>query len=271
MMARLAATLPSPPSAMESVFLAGRLANFCVGCGLHLHAVHHSTDKSTHCHFDAHHQIWPPLRGGHGPAFTLRMWLVRYLRAFDAAHASASLPVRIARYLRARRHRPVTLDELCRAVGASCSAVKHAFTARYGLSPATYHTRVRLRFVVDVLGRSEKVDSAASRAGYCGQGSFYTIFQQHTGIAPAHVRKLSANEREALIAARLETRVAVLRQRVKAESRKPKAESRKPKAESRKPKADHRRSNALPSIALKRTPASAAKVGAMSAGVAGLS
>ena len=70
-----------------------------------------------------------------------------------------------------------------------------------------------MREVVKGLASGEKVECAARRGGYFGEGSFYAAFERTTGYRPGQIRTLSAEELRTLLSAQLEVNPALLRQR----------------------------------------------------------
>jgi AraC-like DNA-binding protein len=129
-----------------------------------------------------------------GPLF-LREIVFRLLRqdqaprlVTGALYGKASRKVFAAiRYMQAEYHRPITIDEIARSVGASTSTLAHSFKEIIGVSPYHFLKQLRLeRARVLMIREGWGVSEAAARTGYASPSHFVRAFTSYFGEAPSH-------------------------------------------------------------------------------------
>lgn len=93
-----------------------------------------------------------------------------------------------AAFIRAHRLDPLTLEDICSAVGLSRAYLIRAFGKRFGLTPHGYlldqrvqHARAQLR-----LGRP--IAEVALEAGFADQAHLQRAFKRHLAATPGHYR-----------------------------------------------------------------------------------
>jgi len=93
-----------------------------------------------------------------------------------------------AAFIRAHRLDPLSVDEVCQAVGLSRAYLIRAFGKRFGLTPHGYlldqrvqHARAQLR-----LGRP--IAEVALEAGFADQAHLQRAFKRHLAMTPGHYR-----------------------------------------------------------------------------------
>ena len=88
-------------------------------------------------------------------------------------------------YLHSVVDRPVSLDELASAVGASQFQLLRSFQKCFGDSPATYHRRLRLsRVVEEAQRRGISLAAASEMFGFADGSSFSHCYKRAFGRAP---------------------------------------------------------------------------------------
>ena len=92
-------------------------------------------------------------------------------------------------YLFDHPDRGVPLAELARATGLSASRLSHAFTARFGISPAAFSLRLRTDRARRALLAGSTITQASSDAGFSDQAHLTRNFRRFVGPTPsAYVR-----------------------------------------------------------------------------------
>lgn len=204
--------LPEPIAIVEALWLRDKLSGFCSRAAADFHIGQHEYVSLLRCGFT-------PLAGSasrwsgapKSARFLVRLWVARYLTAFDGSHPVQSLPARAARLLRRSTGQMIQIDQLARKLGTSRPVLVRVFERRFGLTPKAYETRVRMRSIVVALRASDvKVECAALCAGYRGQGSFYKAFGRATGLTPLQIRAISHVDARVLLAGALEINPAAL-------------------------------------------------------------
>jgi AraC family transcriptional regulator len=85
--------------------------------------------------------------------------------------------------------RPVTAEEIARAVGVSVFHLTRAFTTAIGMPPARYHRLRRLSEAAKALvGSDDRIVDVALSAGYGSQEAFTRAFTTAFSVTPAAVR-----------------------------------------------------------------------------------
>ncbi|MGF6767781.1 AraC-like DNA-binding protein [Paraburkholderia sp. GAS199] len=129
-----------------------------------------------------------------GPLF-LREIVFRLLRhdqasrlVTSALHGKGSRKVFAAiRYMQAEYSKPITIDEIARAVGASTSTLAHSFKDAIGVSPYQFLKQLRLeRARVLIIREGLGINEAATRTGYASTSHFVKAFTSYFGEAPSH-------------------------------------------------------------------------------------
>jgi AraC-like DNA-binding protein len=88
-------------------------------------------------------------------------------------------------YLHSTTDRPIDLDELSAAVGASPFRLLAAFQQCFGETPASYHRKLRLNLVLDEARRREvSISAVADEFGFAGASSFSHAYRRAFGHAP---------------------------------------------------------------------------------------
>ena len=89
--------------------------------------------------------------------------------------------------------------------------IDRLFVRRYGLTPKSYHTRVRLRRSISLLRSSDiKVEALARRIGYLSPSSFYEALAKHALITPMDIRLATPAQIHELLVVRLDINTANL-------------------------------------------------------------
>lgn len=84
---------------------------------------------------------------------------------------------------------PPGIDELCRAVGLSRSALTQGFKSRFGETVCEYVQRQRMEKARQLLADSQfSIEQVAELVGYRDPGSFRKIFQRHFGMLPRNYK-----------------------------------------------------------------------------------
>lgn len=88
-------------------------------------------------------------------------------------------------YLHSVTSRPVQLNELSRAVGASPYRLLTGFQQCFGETPASYHRKLRLRLVLDEAGRrGVPIEAVCDEFGFAGASSFSHAYRRAFGRSP---------------------------------------------------------------------------------------
>lgn len=102
---------------------------------------------------------------------------------------------RVEDYVRAHRHRAVTIAELCAAVGAPERTLHLACREHLGLPPITYLRVLRLhgaRRDLRVLGRATTVTDTATSWGFFHFGEFAAAYRRQFGELPSQTLQRGA-------------------------------------------------------------------------------
>jgi len=107
-------------------------------------------------------------------------------RALGAASAPPSVVVESLRYIERNCLRPLTLQEVARAVGRSPAYVTHALSRATGRSAVEWIVSARMAEARRLLLHSdEMVDVIAERVGYADSTHFIRMFRREHGATPA--------------------------------------------------------------------------------------
>lgn len=92
-------------------------------------------------------------------------------------------------YLHSTRDRPVSLEELAKAVGTSPFQLLRAFQRCFGDTPASYHRRLRLTLAMDEAARKElPITAVAADFGFADISSFSHAYRRVFGRPPVWSR-----------------------------------------------------------------------------------
>ena len=118
--------------------------------------------------------------------------LFRYLRPPAAVKESFAYRQRLARaaeeYLRSRASGPVSMTALCRELGARERTLYLGFRERYGMSPGSYVTMLRMNAAKRALVSAppgSRVTDIALRAGFTHLGRFSAEYRGQFGEPPS--------------------------------------------------------------------------------------
>ena len=110
----------------------------------------------------------------------------------EAPYVSPSNRTRVVRraleYLHSNAHRPVTVEDLCRASAASISTLERAFKERFDLSPKRYLMALRLgsaRRALIERDSSRYIADIAAEWGFWHMSKFAVDYQQMFGELPS--------------------------------------------------------------------------------------
>jgi len=115
-------------------------------------------------------------------------------RAMRLAECSAL--VRLAEdFVRAGYHQPMSVPDLCAAVGASEARLREAFLRIYGVGPSRYMRLRRFHLVrrrlLNTTQEASTVSAAAASLGFFEFGRFAGEYRQLFGELPSHTPRLS--------------------------------------------------------------------------------
>jgi AraC-like DNA-binding protein len=129
----------------------------------------------------------------------LPKWADLSLKTFDHHHPWP-LAERVAEVLRERYAHSITIDGLAREFGYARTRITREFRTDFGMSVATYLTRVRVHHGLRTLRMTAySVDAVAREIGYRSPKNFYAALQSLTGVSPSAVRALSSGDFDALL------------------------------------------------------------------------
>lgn len=95
-------------------------------------------------------------------------------------------------YLHGHLNRSVPLDELAGVAALSKYHLSRSFRQAYGLSPAAYHTKLRLDAVRQMLTREDvSLNELAARFGFADSASLSHAFRRVFGRPPGHAVRLN--------------------------------------------------------------------------------
>jgi AraC-like DNA-binding protein len=205
---RLRAELPPPQTVTESVYVGHQLVAILEGIGEALHTQFHFRFVRGDCGLRPDHlytRLMP------GPRLTagevIAVWQALFRRWFDEHHEYP--PALRAKMLLQRRFSdPWTVTSLAQAIGTSRSTLLADFQEAFGMRPAEYVTRLRLREGLRRF-RDPKLDAleAVNSVGYKSLAKFAARQRRYTSQTPSRIRRMSAGDFEALLNERLRLHV----------------------------------------------------------------
>ena len=206
--------LPAPANRAESIHLLQSLTPFLDRVSYVLHVTYHGR-FSLHCCPDV-----PPATSM--PAeFDLEtsvseipaQWAADYA-AWFTLHHSFPVALRTKILLEQAFAQPLTLPRIADAVRCSRTTLIEQFTAAFGLPPAEYLARVRMREGLRRLRRlSETVENVATEVGYRSGNKFYARMRRYADITPSEVRRMTEPEFGQLLEDRISLRCTVRERR----------------------------------------------------------
>jgi AraC-like DNA-binding protein len=102
---------------------------------------------------------------------------------------------RIAAILQSEPGNSVTLDEVCRQVGASKRTIERIFRQQTRLSAGKWRQQLRLMHSLKLLAAGEKITHAAMEAGYSTPSAFIAMFRKAFGVTPRRYFENSENRK----------------------------------------------------------------------------
>jgi len=111
-------------------------------------------------------------------------------RSRTAVFASDPLMEQAAETIRLKAGEPLTLGDLAESAGLSRSQFTRRFQAAFGVSPAAYLTRIRMRMGRTLLLETGlTLDEIAERCGYQNGFYFSRVFRKVHGMSPSAFRR----------------------------------------------------------------------------------
>lgn len=104
-----------------------------------------------------------------------------------AAQANPRLDAAAA-FIRAHRLDPLSLEDICTAVGLSRAYLIRAFGQRFGLTPHGYLLDQRVQYARAQLRWGRSIAEVAVEAGFADQAHLQRAFKQHLATTPGHYR-----------------------------------------------------------------------------------
>lgn len=93
-----------------------------------------------------------------------------------------------AAFIRSHRLDPLTLDDICCAVGLSRAYLIRAFGKRFGLTPHGYLLDQRVQHARGQLRLGRPIAEVALEAGFADQAHLQRAFKRHLAATPGHYR-----------------------------------------------------------------------------------
>jgi AraC-like DNA-binding protein len=201
---RMKRRVEAPESVAEAVFAGQSIALLLDRVGEILHRRFHERFEPSACQAPPAvlpHSVWPT--PGTSLEHLLQAWCRDYGKWFHAHH---SLPpaLRAKELLQDRFAEPLTIRMLASAVGSNRSSLAEQFTAAFGIAPAEYLGRVRIRHGLRGLRASDaSIDEVAKIVGYQSGAKFAARVQRSIGVTPAQARLLEEPQFEFLLQERV--------------------------------------------------------------------
>lgn len=152
-------------------------------------------DEEITCHLRPLHEM--VMKGtGEFKKEELLLFLFSYLMQNYGKSAHCCIPgcrreiERACEYMTAHFTEHIYLDQICRYVGLSKSALLRAFTKEKGVTPYRYLETVRINEAKKLLSEGVQPVEAAIRTGFSDQSHFTNYFNQFIGLAPGTYREI---------------------------------------------------------------------------------
>jgi AraC-like DNA-binding protein len=200
--------IPQPTNRAEWIHLLQSLTHFLDRIGDVIHATYHRRFSTASC-ASLFMRAAPETEGINLEASVLALpirWASDYAAWFTHHH---TLPVALRTKLVIDKAfaQPLTIPYLAETIGCSRTTLIDQFTAAFGLPPAEYLARVRIREGLQRLRQhGEAVERAAADVGYRSGNKFYARMRRYTNLTPSQVRELSEKLLEDRISLRLQRR-----------------------------------------------------------------
>lgn len=197
---RFQGSLPSPERPIEMMLLRDRIIESTTKAAELFDWCFHRRFSESPCRREPVNRAADTWRSGcQDVRGLLPKWTDVFLSEFDQSHRWP-LAERIAEALRDRSAHPVTIDGLAREFGCARTRITREFRREFGMTVATYHTRVRIQQAVRALRMSTySVEAVARTIGYRSPKNFYAALQSLAGLSPSAVRALPHSDFEALL------------------------------------------------------------------------
>ncbi len=122
---------------------------------------------------------------------SLLLYRNRALLQEPSAGAERSIVATVIRFMYENLDKPLRLNDLARASGASVSHFSERFRAQTGQSPMSYFIQLKIRLACRLLDLSGKpVKVVASETGYRDPYYFSRVFKKCMGMSPDHYRAI---------------------------------------------------------------------------------
>jgi AraC-like DNA-binding protein len=194
--------LPDPRSVVEEEFARGQLLSAAVHWSNRLHNVIHPGVSAARCRFNPSPLLEILLRrDGPSAKAAFSGWAERFVAAFEAEH-HLTQAYRAADVIDRRFSEPLDVRELAAEVGTRPRTLDRAFRDAFGVSMHEYWTRARVVRAIPALREDgSNVDAVARRVGYRSTKNFYGAVRRLTGLTPAQIRTITAEQAQQLIGA----------------------------------------------------------------------
>lgn len=100
-----------------------------------------------------------------------------------------ALVARARRYVEENYHRPISLEDIARALNLSAFYLSHLFSEESDFTLFHYLTALRMDKAKELLGSGLKVSAVARQVGYEDGSYFSRVFRKYTGLTPAGYRR----------------------------------------------------------------------------------
>jgi len=100
-----------------------------------------------------------------------------------------ALVARARRYVEENYHRPISLDDIARALDLSAFYLSHLFSEESDFTLFHYLTVLRMDKAKALLASGLKVAAVARRVGYEDGSYFARVFRKYAGLTPAEYRR----------------------------------------------------------------------------------
>ena len=109
--------------------------------------------------------------------------------ASAAGERRRALVARARKYVEENYHRPISLEDIARALGLSAFYLSHLFSEESDFTLFHYLTALRMDKAKELLTSGLKVTAVARQVGYEDGSYFSRVFRKYTGVTPAGYRR----------------------------------------------------------------------------------